>query len=385
MYLFPVMISAFIILSCAQDPIFYDLSIEPVPKVPIIAGSPTNMAVVNGKIYVGSRNSRRIYFYDGNRWTSMGTPGGTLGQLATDGTSYLYALVYPNGEPTSSSVIKRYDVLGGQWDGVEISVPGYSIQSLFCTDDTVFAGCQVNSDRQSYAIMYCDLDLSSSPLISGTSLLTGVAKGPVITLLATLGGGVLKFDGSSTSLIPQTNTAGKLLRGIIYTGDTVGTYVAVGNDTDGSGSVYQSDTGDDFTVISTGPTFTGALSVWKKYDEGAGIWQPALLLLGIHGQLTSLTHGYREMLLDTTGNVISGIKNPGSGTPTSVTSQAKYDASLGVNPVEAILQVPDISEGGPLDYAGAIAQDPSWQPPMFASTAQNGVWSYRSEQWNAED
>jgi len=379
-----VIISGFIVLACAQDPIFYDLSMEPVPKVPKIAGTPTNMAVVNQRVYVGSRGSKKIYIFDGSRWSTMPTPGGTLGQLATDGT-YLYALVFPNGEPTSSSAIKRYNFNpapgADNWDK-SISAPnGYSIQSLFCTGDGIFAGCQKNSDRTNYAIIFCPITLSGYSLTPNTYFLTGAAKGSGSTFLATLGGGILEFNGS-VSTFPVTGTAGALVEGIIYTG---GAFVAVGNDTGGNGRIYDSTNGDTFNVTPTGVEFTGAMGIWKKYKyDGANeTWQSALVLVGIHGQLTSLTHGYREISLYPDGTYIGGLNIPGNGPTTSVTNQAKYDASLGVNPVNAILQLPPLA-----NYQYPDMTDPAnanWTPLMFASTQQNGVWSYRSEQWNAED
>ena len=380
-----------ILLSCSQDSIFYDISIEPVPKVALIGGTPTNMAVVNGMVYVGTRMGNRIYYYNGARWAFMGTPGGALGELATDGT-YLYAIVFPNGEPTKSSIIKRYNFSESSWDA-DISAPGYSIQTLYCAGNGVFAGCQQNSDRYRFAIMSCDTDLSSSTIYSdSTSLLTGAVEFNGATYLATAGNGVLKYDGSAVSPIPENRTSGAILKGIITTADTGGMVVAVGNDSNGNGSIYYSTDGSSFEVLNTGNTFTGALGIWKKYNYDTALpetWHNALLLLGTHGSGSSLTHGYREMVLNTDGTFYdNSIKYPGDGDPTSVTSRAKYEAALGVNPVQAILQVPDLgpdADGKNYYPDMTLPENKDWVPMIFASTAQNGLWSYKNEQWNAED
>jgi hypothetical protein len=87
------------------------------------------------------------------------------------------------------------------------------------------------------------------------------------------------------------------------------------------------------------------------------------------------------------GTPTSAIRSPGDGNApfTSVKNENKYRASIGIRPVVSILQVPNVDEGGPLNYSNFVTRDPAWEPPIFASTARSGLWSYRSGQWNAED
>jgi hypothetical protein len=88
-----------------------------------------------------------------------------------------------------------------------------------------------------------------------------------------------------------------------------------------------------------------------------------------------MTHGYLEMVLDN-GKLTfpPNIKAPGNNSPTSVVNKAKYDAGIGTHPVESIYQLPR-------DFT----DDPAWEPPIFAATAKNGLWSYRKGEWNVEE
>jgi hypothetical protein len=123
------------------------------------------------------------------------------------------------------------------------------------------------------------------------------------------------------------------------------------------------------------------MSLWADRDNQ---WRQSLLLVGIRSRGTSIVNGYREIVLDQNGNPTTTIRIPGEETPSSVRSRARYTASIGLHPVEAILQLPDISSGGPLDYR-AYTSDPDWEPPIFAATSRNGLWSYRNGTWNAEE
>jgi hypothetical protein len=168
-----LLVFVFSVFSCGQDSIFYDITIEPEPKTPIVPGSPTAMALVKNQLFVGSRMSKTIHRYADNNgkpeWSVFTPPGGSLGGLAAD-ADYLYALVFPDGEPLSSSVIKRYDFSSESWD-MEISAPGYSIQTIFCAGGYLFAGSRLLSNYQSFAVMYYNPSTSSMNLsIDQTSL-----------------------------------------------------------------------------------------------------------------------------------------------------------------------------------------------------------------------
>jgi len=371
------MILALILVSCGQDSIFYDISNEPEPKDPLIAGSPTNIIVLKNRIYTGTRMSNKIYYYATNdgalSWKSITLPAGYLGELATDGED-LYVLIFHNRDPLKSSMVRRYKINTNIWD-MSYTVNGYSIQTIFGAGNKIFAGGQYQGNRQNYAILFLEQESNSLTVIKyGTSLLMGATQNAAGTIfLATAGSGLFTYNESSYDTTPVRGTDKANLNGII----NVGTYtVAVSAD----GTIY-TDTyaSGRFRTANVGLNFTGAMSVWLDKNNQ---WKPTLLLMGIRGG-NSLTHGYREMVLDN-GKPTFNLKSPGDSSPTSVVNKAKYAASIGTHPVEFIMQIPDANSGGPLSYRN-FSGDPDWEPPIFASTARNGLWSYRKGEWNAEE
>jgi hypothetical protein len=373
-----LMVLTIILVSCGQDSIFYDISNEPEPKDPLIDGSPTNIVVLKNRIFTGTRMGNKIYYYAGNdgtlSWKTINIPAGYLGELATDGEN-LYVLIFHNRDPLKSSMLRRYNITTNIWD-MSYTVSGYSIQTIYGAGNKIFAGGQFQGDRQNFAIMFLEQESNSLTVIKyGTSLLKGAAQNASGTIyLATAGSGMFTFNESSHDTSPVRNTEKANLNGII----SVGTYiVAVSAD----GTIYaDTSTSGRFRNAKVGVNFTGAMCVWLDRKNQ---WRPSLLLLGIRGEGTSLTHGYREMVLDN-GKPTFNIKSPGDNTPTSVANKAKYAASIGTHPVEFIMQIPDDNLGGPLSYRN-FTGDPDWEPPIFASTARSGLWSYRKGEWNAEE
>jgi len=367
-----------ILASCNQDSIFYDISNEPEPKDPLIDGSPTNIVVLKNRMFVGTRMSNKIYYYASSdatlSWKTIVLPTGYLGQLATDGED-LYVLIFHNRDPLKSSMVRRYNINTNIWD-MSYTVSGYSIQTIFGTGNKIFIGGQYQGNRQNFAILLLEQESNSFTVIKyGTSLLKGAAQNPSGTIyLATAGSGIYTFNESSLDTSPVRGTDMANLNGIINVGSYI---VAVSAD----GTIY-SDTSNSgrFRNANVGVNFTGAMCVWLDRKNQ---WRPSLLLLGIRGGGTSLTHGYREMVLDN-GKPTFNIKSPGDDSPTSVVNKAKYAASIGTHPVEFIMQIPDASSGGPLFYHN-FTGDPNWEPPILASTAKSGLWSYRKGEWNAEE
>jgi hypothetical protein len=208
--------------------------------------------------------------------------------------------------------------------------------------------------------------------IDQTSLLKSVissSSGHIY--LATEGSGIFRFSGGAING-PLNGTSKASIVGIIETG---GVILAVSS----NGSVFTENHGE-FLSFSAGVNFTGALNIWHDPNNS---YRPTLLLMGIRGKGTSLNHGYREMVLDN-GKPSTVINEPGRDSPTSVKSRAKYTAGIGVHPVEDIMQVPDKSQGGPLDYR-AYSGISGWEPPIFAATAKSGLWAYHDGEWNAEN
>ena len=375
--LISIILLGFIFLACNQDSLFYDISIEPEPRDAIISGSPTDMVLLKNQLFVGTRLSTKFYRYSSSDgvpgWSYITLPEGTLGDLATDG-DYLYALVFRGGEPLAESVIRRFNLSDWSWDK-EVTIDGYSIQSLYGVRGYLFAGAQEKSNHQNFVILYHNPASNYlSVSVSQVSILKGAVMHSNGTIyLATMGNGIYTFSRGAVNG-PITGTSGATIVGMIETG---GLIVAVSS----NGGIY-SGSSSGFTNVSAGVNFTGAMSLWYELRSQS---VPSLLLLGIRGSGTSRTHGYRELPLQ---NGIPGaniqIQIPGTESLSSVDNNAKYTASIGVHPVESILQVPDVSRGGPINYR-FFTGDPEWRPPIFAGTSKDGLWSYRDNEWNTEE
>jgi hypothetical protein len=374
--LIPLILLCLLPLSCNQDSIFYDISNEPEPKDPLIPGSPTSMVLVRNRLYVGTRMGNRIFCFSGTTgssgWSVIPLPSGSLGDLATDGND-LFVLFFPTGEPLKSSAVRRYNLSTGTWD-MYYTLSGYSIQTLFGVDGKIFAGGQYYSNHMNFALFYLEPNSNSLNAIKHeTSLLIGVAQNAEGAIyLATAGSGIFTFNEETLDTSPVPNIAETNLNGIINVG---GSIVAVS----ANGNVYI-DNGGGFSYVTIRVNFTGGMCVWL---DRRNQWKPSLLLMGIRGEGTSLNHGYREMVLNN-GKPTFNIRFPGDELPTSVTSKAKYEASIGTHPVLSILQLPDAADGGPLHYSN-FAINSEWEPPIFASTSKNGLWSYKNGEWNAEE
>ena len=362
------------LFSCSQDSIFYDISFEPSPKTPVIPGGPSNIIVANNYVYAGSRMGNSIFAYgrtsDGIGWNEISLQGASLGDLATDGQS-LYALVFPGGNPLRESEVRRFNSSSSRWES-GASIQGYAIQSIFGAGNNIFVGIRSNPNSQNFSIaLYNPSSNSFSIIHTGTSLLTGAAAGASGTYLATAGDGIFAYTGGGVTG-PLIGTAGVSFSGIAEVG---GSIVAV----TGTGGIFHDSPGI-FTSASFGVNFTGALSVWQDPNNS---YRPTLLLMGIRARGSSINQVYREMVLNN-GFPTFNIRVPGDSSPSSVASRSRYAAAVGRHPVESILQIPDISNGGPIDYR-SYSGDPDWAPPIFASTSRQGLWSYRNGEWNTEE
>jgi len=339
----PLLFAGLILFSCGQDAVFYNISIEPEPKDPIIPGSPTNLVVVSNMVFAGTQQGSDIWFYNGG-WGRLSRPGGSIGGLATDGTA-LYALVFPTGEPMQSSVIKRYH--NGIWTE-SYSAPGYSIQSIYGAGDKIFAGAHYRTNvapYYSYAILYLNGGILETVKIE-TSFLKGAAeKSGIGVFLATAGSGILLFDGTAVGPSSVSGTANVNFTGIIETG---GIIVATSNENNGSGSIYVSNsTGTLFSPTSSSAIFTGAMCVWKQYEAPVPtatqsvIVNPAVVTvrkndtwqfdavvsgLGDPGVTWSVTGASLGTVIDSNGELT--IDTDESSTTLTITATSVEDTSL---------------------------------------------------------
>jgi hypothetical protein len=336
------------------------------------------MVLLKNQLFIGTRMGTTFYRYSSTDgvpgWSNISLPEGTLGDLATDG-EYLYALVFRGGDPLSASVIKRLNLEDWSWDK-EITNTNYSIQTIYGIPGHIFAGGQQKSNHQNFVFLYHNPESDTLVyLLDRVQVLSGVVRHPDGTIyLGTMGNGIYSYNLSiGAPYGPLSGTYQASIMGIMEIG---GLIVAVSSD----GGIF-SGSSSGFTKVSTGVSYTGAMSLW--YDRNQSV--PSLLLLGIRGRGVSRTHGYRELPLR--NGILPTelqIQIPGNESPSSIENNAKYAASIGVHPIETILQVPDVSRGGPLDYS-VFSGNPEWQPPIFAGTTKDGLWSYRDGEWNTEE
>jgi hypothetical protein len=329
--------------SCAQDPIFNMIANEIEPKDPKIKGSPSKLVRFNGDIYTA--NSKLWKYTDSTGWSSISSPSNIYDIAAGGGDLYLLRV-----SGSSTSVYK----LGGGKIG---NSTGYNmIQGLYSDsanpDLPVYAGAKrSSSDSDDYAILKITGDsLKFERAIN--SPLAGVA-GPYF---ATATSGI--YNGSAF----VSNSGGYYIAGIIDTKTATEGVIAV----TGNGRILKLN-GNTMTIYdsSSYPSFTGALAIYKDTNRNPVV---EFLLLGSKSGIYDL--GYREMRLD--GSF--ALSTPGDSIPYStVSDKDKYRSTLAKCAVNSLIQV-----------TGSVGGSDGL-PLIFASTQKDGLWSYRDNEWNAEE
>ena len=365
--------------SACKDAIFYHISqeIEIVP--PMIEGSPTNIVLFNGRVYVAS--GKKLYSYrnkqiDTDRkenWLSE-SPGIYIGQLAAT-EDYLYALCYDD----NSAVIKRRDK-SGQWEDALKNVDNTEytiIQKIYSANNKLYIGAQKSNENE-YAVHVMD----SNGVLEERNFITGIIK---LSLRGACFNGTDVFLCTGSGIYINDiliENSGKDFNGIITLDDS--TVVAITR----KGSLYRVDVTDEkldeklITSIPDGRCSTGAIALWQE-DSSSENW---LLLVGRteieYSTSTGHTYGYLELELKQDGGLVMNIreddgkeesgrnfKEPGKSHPTTVDGYESYSSSMGAIPINSIYQVPSEVDA---------------RMPIFASTQKDGVWSCRDKIWNAE-
>ncbi|MDR2144767.1 MAG: hypothetical protein LBP29_10405 [Treponema sp.] len=357
--------------ACTQEPLFWYVSQEYPPIEPLIGGAPTQIVdttgVPNNTLYVANRNSLWEYKHGvTNRWNQAGKPPGAeyIKAIAATTTPSMLYLLSENGD------IYKFD--GANWNS-PVRIPG--AQQVFGANDKLFAGngqnVYVYNGSGFDAIGGIGADIPGG-------LLLGAAKAGSDYYICTaqINGdentGIFRWDGGST----VTKVYSSSVKGIIAVGTPPETVVAV----TGGTIVYQ-DSKTSFTTnpgsISPGVSFTGGMAAWEHGGD-------TKILLGLQDGSGTFRYGYRELDLDSGGNVVPPyIFVPGTTinrTPatTSIDSGSRETSAIGKHPVTSLYAIKGSSSG---DGAG--------RPIIFASTLRNGVWSYRTRrgvpQWNGED
>ncbi|QQO07539.1 hypothetical protein [Breznakiella homolactica] len=347
--------------ACGQNPIFYEISNEVEPKEPLIKGAPSQIVEFQSKLYVGRKN---LYVYEdiGNgkpEWTKMDVkPEGEVHDIATTG-SHLYALTMDGSDYRSTKLWKSADAQ--TWVALANTTEYSVLQGAYAAGGVLFIGAR-NTGNNDHAILY-DNGTSLVPIKTGlgsNGRLTGAAiEGPNL-YISILDAGIFSATSAAGLAAAQAidgSDISQLITGII---NVQGTILAVTNDE----KIYAGTTAGFSQKISKGDMkFTGALALWEKNGTH-------LLLLGIDYQSGSYTYGYREMLLTSTGELSDyTLREPGEDAST-VTNRSRYRSTLGRHVVRSLMQTP-------------FAIDP--EQTLFASTQKDGLWSYRDEEWNAEE
>jgi hypothetical protein len=394
-----LILSAGLCWSCNQDPIFYDISTEVTLNNPKIPGAPTPIVVDNtrDKLYV---SNGRIYVYEKPNADARGywqelsgqPPGGNTRGLAVIGDA-LYALTIGATYLDSAAIYRRSLVPADSGEWIPIENPsGYGkLQSIFGAGDYLFAGAL--SGDSGYAILYlekgdtslsCMADKTVSDSDTGDlSALRGVVFFDSQYYMATTSNGIYRFavpsDMITEGLALRTATA---LPGSLDAGAYVG-LIPIGSSVYGfgsSGKVWQGQAGGRGRLVRSFENccFTGALGIWKNPVPGK---TEAFLLIGrgIQSSLSAYTFGYYELEIKAGElSIESGeLLTPGAAEVSSVATQGQYVTSLQKNPLNGIYQVPWIENND--------------ERPIFASSQQNGLWSYRKSrnsgvmEWNIEE
>ena len=344
-------------VSCS-DPIFHQIEAEVKPKEPKIEGSPSKIAAGDsGNLYAANGN---IWKWDGASWSKEGSPAKSIRDVAWAG-GVLYALSVDN---ITTKLFRRND--GGAWAQVRNASSYGFLQAVYGAGNQLYVSAR--QDNNFHVLVYdtADNELKATGFhaqIFGAAAANGnfyfAAKG---TVDGASKSAVFKFAVDDVNLGAQSHIANSIDKG-----DWVG--IAAGTVRGVETVAAVSRTG--YVCIAAGGTehvekkensysYTGAVGFWNSEDLN-------YLLIGIRG--SSYTNGYRELEIKSDG----GLDSWGYGSPgISVESLEKYNSTLGVHALTAIVQAP----GGQVNGAG--------KPLLFASTQQNGLWSYRGV-WNAEE
>jgi len=400
------------IISACSDPIFYIISKE-VPIVPpLIDGSPTNFVIFQGNIYVASGNNLYRYNnktvdnkdskrYGRGSWkTSFDKlPGGRIISLAVS-DNYLYALCENN---SGNRVIKRNaSPESSSWSEIHAD---RNLQTFFIAKNELFI-CDINSEG-SYNISHsAEGTINFSKINTGKrSLLHGVAADAANLYICTNNGiynvGTLNVGAPAAVTTPKRISGNarteynQFFQGMLSLDNAAGTVVAITRD----GVLYEvfpdriSKRASLNKEKSQRFRSTGTLATWTSGGRN-------LLLVGRMdtGYTTSSghTYGYVEITYDNSGverkydkdgstlatdkdgkRVYPDFRVPGKGSLTTVNNQERYISTIGVNPINHMIQAPDADS----------------DRTLFAVTQKNGVWSLRvrndgenkSKYWNAEE
>jgi len=387
-----ILLGLLVVFSCNQDPIFFKISNETLPKKPRVQGGPTNIVEFTRNsyptMYVASGS---IHWYNHYGWdTPYGyippLSGRVIGLAAT--SDHLYALSI--SEPGVIATLWRIGpTAASTWELIPILDSTYRlIQTIYAdpSTDKLFAGAR-NNKGNDYGILYASTSLPGLRLLKGsTEMLTGAANETndatgnyyLSTGFPDTGkkGGIYKV-GNSLSPITQP-LVGKNIMGMVKLEGT-GTAITIFAIERENGMLYTVATGGEIISAHLPATInkwaTGAMALWESNLDP----NLRMLIVGIQGGLyststsSSFKHGYVELYLNPDNTL--NYSRPRNDPPTiTVANSDQYQGSLGKHPINFLHQT-----------SSAVAP----ARIFFASTQTAGLWSYRLRsgvpQWNAEE
>ncbi|MDR2501138.1 MAG: hypothetical protein LBD37_08705 [Treponema sp.] len=356
-----------LVVSCSQDPIFYTIENETQLKDPVISGGPTKIVALNNALYVASGG---IYQYDqGGQWHKMGSqpPGDKVIDLAaTAANGYLYALTIEGAKFTGGTLYRKKDGEDG-WELIPNGSAYNRIAVIFGAHDTLFAGAYRDASIDSAVLLYAQgaaAELSAGRTSNGLLKTAAFFEGDYYVSIEKQG----LFAAASPAELSGADSLCESPMGLLTIERDGKKYLAAAGS---GGTVRLIKPGR--TIVAEGDFgfyFTGAIAYWEEDAT-------SLLLLGrgiIGGNSTTYyTYGYYELSLDMERGTLGAFMSPGDsraeGMSTSVSSNAKYTASLGTHVVNSLYWTP-------------AAIDPAM--PLFAATQRDGLWSCRGKEWNVE-
>ena len=350
-----LVVAGLLISACTMDPLFWDISNEYPPIEPLIEGAPSPIVDDGTKLYV---SNGMVWEYDhsssGDKiWKKMPSQPPASIKMVAVASAALYALSW-NGN--------LYQWNGTNWAGVPGDPGGW--ERLYGAVDKLFVGTGygvINSFSGSFVVV------TGTGVDKPDGLLTGAAKVSAVYYISTMpkwgpeNAGIFDASTPAACVRKQSGT----VKGIIASGTSA---IAVTTNLVLYGANFAN-------TRSSGVDFTGGMALWTDGTD-------KILLLGLQRGSGSYSYGYREVPLDSSGDITSpGIYEPGDnsgGRATSIDPNTRETAAIGKHPVTALAVIPGSNSG---DDAG--------RPITIASTQKNGLWSYRvrngSPQWNGED
>ncbi|MDR2601401.1 MAG: hypothetical protein LBC53_02975 [Spirochaetaceae bacterium] len=375
-YILFVFLSCVFFASC-NDPIFHQIELEVEPLQAKIPGSPSKIVSNEGADKLYTANGK-LWGWDNktDAWSEISTTFKTARDVAYvkhSNAEVLYALSVGGSSTKIYAQKQDANASNAAWAPIE-SPQNYTVQSIFGAYGATgggaakgaFFACASNAANE-FAVYYIENPGDSLKPIDGfKERIFGAAFFNGKYYFAANNGVYQSGDLTAATRIDEgteedPGTKDKQWMNIV-SGEVKGIPVLAATSRDGF--VYLKNVSGKPSIKQKEDSyvFTSALCFWTGGDA-------FYLLCGIQG--SSYTNGYREIKLTLENGV---VKLDAYGQPAaSVENTEKYSSTIGIRALNSIFM-----PAQPEAYKDAA------RPLVFASTQQNGLWSYRGI-WNAAE